>query len=177
MFVLKTACLVSVLTISSLLTANTTPPIISPARAMPGPGSPKSLLLPTIPPSTSPDFMRQPLPSFKRSSKNSKPRVVNAPNVEPLLVALFRMDDINDNVDRVAPWVYQHGTEEMVADLEDSIKCLERADSYLFESMQVIFSKDATLGASKQLLSEATTEMNEAEWTVKILFEISLIEL
>ncbi len=74
------------------------------------------------------------------------------------------------------PWVYTTTTETVVADYEEALTRLEVADNCLQEAMRnVLFDRNSL--AIDPLITQATSELDNAEFTILLLLEIAKLEL
>ena len=118
------------------------------------------------------DFKKQELP--KKVPAYSPSRTI--PNLDPLFEQLIRHADLNTSAQKIMPWVYTTSTETVVADYEDALKRLDFADQCIHEAMRNLFYEQDSLGTDP-LLTQATLELDHAEFTIMLLVEIAKLEL
>ena len=118
------------------------------------------------------DFKKQDIPKIAPALSRAK----TVPNLDPLIDQLIRYTELNSSATKLMPWVYTTTTETVVADYEEAVTRLEFADECLQQAMWNMLQERTSLEADPMLVA-ATTEMDNAEFTILLLVEIAKLEL
>lgn len=118
------------------------------------------------------DFKKQDLRKIMPAAAAAKA----SPNLEPLIDQLVRHADLNSSAMKIMPWVYATTAESVVADYEDAVTSLDIADECLQEAIRKVLYGRVSIGVDPMVV-HAASQMDHAEFTILLLFEIAKLEL
>ena len=133
------------------------------------------------------DFRKQdllgrssPFQSRKRTEKSNPGDDADfypIPNLDLLIEQFIRHCELATDANRILPWVYSTRTEMVVADFEDALVGIEHAGDLIDQSIHDLLLRDSTLDQAGHSLTEASEELDRAELTILLLFELAKLEL